>query len=57
MPSWENVVELNTLAGYKHDPASITIFKSIGLGLEDVAAGSFVFEQATDRKMGRPLYS
>lgn len=54
--SWENVVELQTVAR-AYDPASITVFKSIGLGVEDVAAGGFVYEQALQKKVGRPLYS
>ncbi len=54
--SWRNVVELQTLFG-EYDPAEITIFKSIGLGLEDVAVGGYVFEQAQQRGMGRPVYS
>ena len=53
---WSNAVELKTLHRH-YDPARITIFESIGLGLEDVAAGGSVFEEATKRKMGRPLYS
>jgi alanine dehydrogenase len=54
--SWANVVELKDVRpGY--DPERITIFKSIGLGVEDVAAGSFVYEQARQQGMGRPLYS
>ncbi len=42
---WHNVRELQTLK--KHfDPAQITIFKSLGIGVEDVAAGAFVYERA-----------
>ena len=52
-----HVAELSSLSGYKYDASAITIFKSLGLGLEDVAAGGFVFEQAVQRKVGRPLYS
>ncbi len=54
--SWRNVVELQTLFK-EYDPAAITIFKSVGVGLEDVAVGGFVFEQAQTRGVGRPLYS
>jgi alanine dehydrogenase len=54
--SWANVVELKDVqAGY--DPARITVFKSIGLGVEDVAAGGFIYEQARLQGIGRPLYS
>jgi ornithine cyclodeaminase/alanine dehydrogenase-like protein (mu-crystallin family) len=54
--SWDNVVELQTLRP-QFDPHRITIFKSLGLGLEDVAAGSYVYEQAKLKGIGRPLYS
>ncbi|HZU27967.1 MAG TPA: ornithine cyclodeaminase family protein [Bryobacteraceae bacterium] len=54
--SWNNVVELKDVQpGW--DPNRITIFKSVGLGLEDVAAGSRVYEKARERGVGRPLYS
>ena len=43
--SWANVVELHTVQK-KYDPKRITIFKSVGLGVEDVAAGAFVYERA-----------
>jgi ornithine cyclodeaminase/alanine dehydrogenase-like protein (mu-crystallin family) len=39
------------------DPRGITIFKSNGMGVEDVAAGAYVYEQAMARGVGRPLYS
>lgn len=53
---WSNVVELQTVArGWT--PGHVTIFKSVGLGMEDVAVGSFVYEQALQRKLGKPLYS
>jgi ornithine cyclodeaminase/alanine dehydrogenase-like protein (mu-crystallin family) len=54
--SWDNVVELQTLRP-QFDPHRVTIFKSLGLGLEDVAAGGYVYEQATKKGIGRPLYS
>jgi len=43
--SWENVVELQTVQRH-YDPRCVTIFKSIGLGVEDVAAGAFLYERA-----------
>jgi ornithine cyclodeaminase/alanine dehydrogenase-like protein (mu-crystallin family) len=53
---WSNVVELQSVtAGWS--PDRITIFKSVGLGMEDVAVGSFVYEQALVRGAGKPLYS
>jgi alanine dehydrogenase len=43
--SWANVVELKDVE--RHFQASeITIFKSLGIGVEDVAAGSFVYQRA-----------
>jgi alanine dehydrogenase len=42
--SWQNVVELKDVKQH-FDPAKITIFKSIGLGVEDVAAGAFIYER------------
>jgi len=43
--SWENVVELKDVKK-SYYPGRVTIFKSIGLGVEDVAAGAFVYEKA-----------
>jgi ornithine cyclodeaminase len=41
---WDQVVELSAVRG----PASgLAIFKSIGLGVEDVAAGAAVYERST----------
>ncbi len=54
--SWENVVELKDVEP-AYNPERITIFKSIGLGVEDVAAGGFVYEEAKRLGLGRPLYS
>jgi len=43
--SWNNVVELKDVKPH-YDPQGVTIFKSVGLGIEDVAAGAFVYERA-----------
>lgn len=43
--SWANVVELQNVKRH-YDPNRIAIFKSIGLGVEDVAAGAFIYERA-----------
>ncbi len=49
---WSRVVELHDVhAGF--EPGRITIFKSVGLGLEDVAVGGWVYEQAVERGLGR----
>jgi ornithine cyclodeaminase/alanine dehydrogenase-like protein (mu-crystallin family) len=51
---WSNVRELKDVtAGY--DPNQITIFESLGIAVEDAAAASYVYEQALERKLGRPL--
>jgi ornithine cyclodeaminase/alanine dehydrogenase-like protein (mu-crystallin family) len=42
---WDGVVELKDVtAGY--DPGRIAIFKSLGIGVEDAAAASYVYEQS-----------
>jgi len=43
--SWANVVELKDVKPY-FNPNGIAIFKSLGIGVEDVAAGAFVYERA-----------
>ena len=43
--SWANVVELKDVKRH-FDPNQVTIFKSLGIGVEDVAAGAFVYERA-----------
>ena len=43
--SWDNVVELRDVKRH-FDPNKITIFKSLGIGVEDVAAGACVYERA-----------
>lgn len=54
--SWNNVVELKDVLD-RPRPRGITIFKSNGLGLEDVAAGSFVYEAALAQGLGERRYS
>src|SRR5580704_14037669 len=43
--SWANVVELKDVKRH-FDPSQITVFKSLGICVEDVAAGAFVCERA-----------
>jgi alanine dehydrogenase len=43
--SWANVRELQNVKRH-FEPGQITIFKSLGIGVEDVAAGAFVYERA-----------
>jgi alanine dehydrogenase len=42
---WSNVRDLATVQRH-FDPSQVTIFKSLGIGVEDVAAGAFVYERA-----------
>ena len=43
--SWANIVELKEVTK-SYDPGRVTIFKSIGAGMEDVAAAAFIYERA-----------
>jgi ornithine cyclodeaminase/alanine dehydrogenase-like protein (mu-crystallin family) len=43
--SWANVIELQHVEAH-YDPKHVTIFESIGVGIEDVAAGAFIYERA-----------
>jgi alanine dehydrogenase len=51
---WDNVVELKDVEPV-YNPRRITIFESLGLGLEDVAAGSYVYDQAVKKRVGMEL--
>jgi ornithine cyclodeaminase/alanine dehydrogenase-like protein (mu-crystallin family) len=50
----DRVVELRTLPGRRHKD-DITIFKSVGLGLEDVAVAGPVYETAVREGLGTQL--
>ncbi len=56
---WEDFVELRDIvAGLKPgrtSPSDITLFKSGGIALEDVAIAKLVYERAVDRGIGRKL--
>lgn len=54
---WQGVVELKDVVspGRERAPGEITIFKSVGLGVEDVAAASLVFEKARTLGLGQSL--
>ncbi len=57
--SWERVRELadlvsGRLAG-RTDVNDVTLFKSIGIALEDVAVGAWVYEHARERGIGREI--
>ncbi len=50
---WSNVIELKDWRG-RARPGGITVFKSVGLGVEDVAVGGWVYEKARKAGMGIP---
>ena len=56
--SWEEFIELRDVAagqaGRRHS-TDITLFKSLGIALEDVAIGKLVYERALERGAGRRL--
>lgn len=51
------LVELKDVNNVRRGADDITLFKSNGLGVEDVAAAGYVYEQARAAGVGRPLYS
>jgi ornithine cyclodeaminase/alanine dehydrogenase-like protein (mu-crystallin family) len=57
---WEDFTELrDVVAGLKPgrtNASEITLFKSGGIALEDVAIGKLVYERAIERKIGRYLF-
>ncbi len=57
---WARVAELKDASAGRvgrTSPAEITIFKSNGLAVEDVAAAAWVFERAREAGAGRAVYS
>jgi ornithine cyclodeaminase/alanine dehydrogenase-like protein (mu-crystallin family) len=56
---WESFVELrDVVAGLKsgrNAPTDVTLFKSLGVALEDVAIGKLAYERALERRFGRTL--
>ncbi|MGA3323794.1 MAG: ornithine cyclodeaminase family protein [Terriglobia bacterium] len=56
---WESVIELHSVVTGKHpgrtSPDQITLFKSHGIALWDVAVAGFVYQQALQRGKGREL--
>jgi len=56
---WSRVVELaQIVAGHtagRHDREEITLFKSNGVAIEDVAVGARVYELARERGLGREI--
>lgn len=57
--TWERVHELGEVVSGRRVPredrADITLFKSNGIALEDVAVGAWVYERARERGLGREI--
>lgn len=51
---WDNVRELKDVSR-SYLPEAVTIFKSLGIAVEDAAAAAFVYEEALKHNLGRPL--
>ena len=55
---WEKIIPLHKLAGLPappRDPEAITLFKSLGIGLEDLAVASLVYDRAMASGRFKPL--
>jgi alanine dehydrogenase len=57
--TWERVRELGEVVAGKvtgrANRDDVTLFKSMGIALEDVAVGAWVYEQAREQKLGREI--
>ncbi len=57
--SWDEVVELHDLiqgnSPGRHSSEELTVFKSCGIAIWDVAAAGVIYREALRRKKGRPL--
>jgi len=56
---WQDIVELGDIVTGKiagrRGPADITLFKSLGIALEDIAFAELIWRRATERGVGRRL--
>ena len=56
---WSNVVELGDIVTGKvpgrRGPADITLFKSLGIALEDIAFADLIFRRALESGAGKPM--
>ncbi len=57
--AWSDIRELGELvtgkAKGRASPSDLTLFKSLGIALEDVAFGELVYQRALAQKVGRPV--
>jgi alanine dehydrogenase len=56
---WQDVVELGDILTEKvpgrRGPADITLFKSLGIALEDIAFADLIWRRAIERDVGKPM--
>jgi ornithine cyclodeaminase/alanine dehydrogenase-like protein (mu-crystallin family) len=56
---WERVFELGAVVTGRvpgrESAREITLFKSLGIGLEDLAVGAIVYQRALEQKRGQPI--
>jgi alanine dehydrogenase len=56
---WQDIVELGNImtgkAPGRRGPADITLFKSLGIALEDIAFADLICRRAIERGIGKPL--
>ena len=57
--TWQDIVELGDLVTGKavgrRGPADITLFKSLGIALEDIAFADLICRRAAERGVGKPM--
>src|SRR4029077_17293987 len=55
---WNDLIPLHRIvgsAGFRRDPDAITLFKSLGVGLEDLAIASLLYDRAIASDRFKPL--
>ena len=57
--TWSDIRELGEVvtgkAKGRTSPSDVTLFKSLGIALEDMAFGELVYQRALAQKVGRPM--
>jgi len=57
--SWERVRELRQVVNgeltARRDDQDITLFKSLGIAIEDIAVAAIVYERARERGLGKEI--
>jgi ornithine cyclodeaminase/alanine dehydrogenase-like protein (mu-crystallin family) len=56
---WQDIVEIGDIltekAPGRRGPADITLFKSLGIALEDIAFADLIWRRAIERGIGKPM--